>query len=47
MEWWQREVWCTHLLWIVFGKDSITVKLLQHILQLLRGVCGAKGEKNV
>lgn len=26
------------LLWIVFGKDSSTMKLLQHILQLLCGV---------
>lgn len=26
------------LLWIVFGKDSSAMKLLQHILQLLCGV---------
>lgn len=36
-----------HLLGVVFGEDSVAVELLQHILQLLRGVCEAKGGKQL
>lgn len=29
---------CTYLLWIVFSQHTISMELLQHILQLLGGV---------
>lgn len=35
---------CTYLLWVVFSQDTISVELLQHILQLLGGVWGNNAE---